>query len=416
MRQSDVIVIGAGLAGLTAAAAAVRSGKSVTVLAKGAGTVAFGGGVIDLLGYVDGEPVTNPLEGVRRLPEGHPYVMAGTNNVIEAVAFFQDLCKTAEYPLTGSSNANTWVPTAAGTLKPSCLVPYTMNTDNLKQAEHICVIGFAGLKDFFPSIVVKGLKQMTGYTDNCEAIVVEHTIQGDRDVTALDLARWMETPEGEVQFTKQVRDRISEGACLLMPPVLGSEPDYRLWRRLEETLKCRIIELAAAPPAITGSRLRKMLVKYLKSQGVKIIEQANVRRYEATHGRITAVATKHFGREQIYKAGAFIIASGGFLGGGLVAEPSRVFEPIFNLPVYQPKDEPSMRLFDQAGQPFARTGVRVNNRMQPIDEAGQVVWDNLFATGNVLADYDYCLEKSGNGVALVTAYIAAQNAVKEGQS
>ncbi|MDF2569534.1 MAG: glycerol-3-phosphate dehydrogenase, anaerobic, subunit, partial [Sporomusa sp.] len=53
MRTSDVIVIGGGLAGLTAAIVAAGRGKDVTLMTSGAGTLAIGGGTIDVLGYLE---------------------------------------------------------------------------------------------------------------------------------------------------------------------------------------------------------------------------------------------------------------------------------------------------------------------------------------------------------------------------
>jgi glycerol-3-phosphate dehydrogenase subunit B len=58
-----VLVIGAGLAGLTAAIRLVRAGLSVTVVAKGLGGLQLSQGTVDVLGYAP-ERVTDPLAAV----------------------------------------------------------------------------------------------------------------------------------------------------------------------------------------------------------------------------------------------------------------------------------------------------------------------------------------------------------------
>lgn len=413
MKKSDVIVIGAGLAGLTAAAAVSLQGHSVTLLAKGAGTLAFGGGTIDVLGCYDGRGLRSPNLGFEVLPAHHPYTIAGKQAVIEAMFFFQKLCTEAGYPLEGSLESNVWVPTVAGTFKPSCLVPKTMNAADLAKAEHIQLAAFAGLKDFYPSMIMKGLQRVALYAGKeYHTVPVETYLAPGRDITVLDIARWMNTMAGQNNFVSQVKEQIVPGSYLLVPPVLGTEPNYDIWQHLQERLNCRIIEMAAPPPGITGMRLRTLLLRLLKKRKVTHIEQAHVSQAEVQSGCCRSVTTKHFGREQTYEGDAFILATGGFLGGGLVAEPLTVKEAIFGLPVA------SMLAVEQAAGdgllnagPVFQSGVNVDGKMRPLDLHGNLVLENVHLAGNILAGYDYCAEKSGNGVAVVTAYQAAMAAV-----
>ena len=66
----DTVVIGAGLAGLTAALRLADEGRRVAVLAKGVGATHLAPATIDVLGYVDG-PVDSPAQA---LPE---FLLAG---------------------------------------------------------------------------------------------------------------------------------------------------------------------------------------------------------------------------------------------------------------------------------------------------------------------------------------------------
>ena len=68
-RNSDVLVIGAGMSGLVAALAAARRGRKVTVLSRGVGALAIGSGCVDVLGYVNGQAVSgHPLDAIESLP------------------------------------------------------------------------------------------------------------------------------------------------------------------------------------------------------------------------------------------------------------------------------------------------------------------------------------------------------------
>ena len=89
----DVVVIGAGLAGLSAAIKAADAGLSVTLITKGVGGIQLGTGTVDILGYRP-EPVEAPLEAL----EGHvasrpthPYSHVTPDFVGASVAWLRDL-------------------------------------------------------------------------------------------------------------------------------------------------------------------------------------------------------------------------------------------------------------------------------------------------------------------------------------
>ena len=124
MRASDVVVVGSGMAGLTAALAAAARGRSVTLAARGAGALAIGGGCVDLLGYVNGRIVRgNPLDSIGLLPEGHPYRIIGAQAVRDALDFFEDVCRRHDLPMSNEGGENVWIPTILGTFRPTWLSP-----------------------------------------------------------------------------------------------------------------------------------------------------------------------------------------------------------------------------------------------------------------------------------------------------
>lgn len=410
MRTSDVIVIGGGLAGLTAAITAAGRGKKVTLMTSGAGTLAIGGGTIDILGYQEGcKPVKTPRTGLASLPPEHPYSKVGSQIVGEAVDFFLNLCQEEGFAYTGGLDQLQWLPTAIGTLKPSCLVPQTMDMASVQAASHVVVVGFSRLKDYFPELIIKGLNNIAGYQKNYEQVTIDPGFTDGRDVTTLDIARWLDTIQGQQACREQLSKHVKPGTAVLVPPVLGSKPGYAVRDTLEGMLNCKFVETVIMPTAITGLRLRAMLLARAKKLGVTVMEQAHASWAVQDGDRVTAIVTSNIDRERSYNTKAVILATGGFFGGGIVAEPESVREAVFNLPVTAPADREewgTLKLFTGNAQPFAKIGIAVDDSLRPVDNQGRVLLDNVYVAGRNLSGYDYCLEKSGNGVALVSGYKA----------
>ena len=83
-------------------------------------------------------------------------------------------------------------------------------------------------------------------------------------------------------------------------------------------------------------------------------------------------------------AGSYVLATGRFYNGGLVADMDRVYEPLFGLDVEYEKDR--SKWFDPdffAPQPFLSFGVRVDADGHPSVQG--VTVNNLLVKGEILA-------------------------------
>lgn len=414
MRKDDVIVIGGGFAGLIAAAASAKRGKKVTLLSFGMGTLTVGSGIVDILGYNnDGTAALTPEVAVKMVDDDHPYHKIGFQAVKESVEFFLELCREEMYPYIGSLNEMKWIPTAAGTLKPTCLVPKTIDVARLKEIDTIYIVGFHCLKDYYAGLVAKNLKTSLGSDKKYEVVMINHQFSGGRDVTVLDLARWLDTEAGRAEFIKELKIKIKPGSVALIPPILGTAPDYLVLDAVKKATGCHFIETVTVPPSISGLRLRSMLINRLKKMGVRMIEKANVMQSILEDGKCVGVVTDGIDRERSYYAQSFILATGGFYGGGLISsELGEVDEPIFKIPIQIPVAQEkwsNLNLFSNEKQPFAKIGITIDEKMRPLDEKGNLLFENVFIAGRNLQGYDFCFEKSGNGVALTSGYQAAMS-------
>ena len=412
MSKSDVVVIGNGFAGLMSALVSADQGKKVTLLSYGAGTFPLNSGVIDVLGYDDsGKAVANPAQAVSAVADEHPYKKIGTQALEESVKFFQDVVAAEGFPYVGSLNEQQWLVTGVGTLKPSCLVPESMQGSQCFEASEIVLVGIKGLKDYYVDMVAENLAKELGNDKKYTVITVDPHYEGARDLTTKDVASWMDTESGYADFLSQVKGSTGAGKVILVPQILGLKGNV-VYKKIVADLGCPVVETTAMPPSVNGLRLRDVLLSALKKKGITVIENAKAE--EAVIEGSKAVAVKAGGevRLQTYNADKFIVATGGFYSGGITMRDfGDAKEVVFNLPVECDCVEErwvNKQLFSDKKQTFAKTGVRVDATLRGVNESGNVVLQNVYVVGRNLSGYDFCFEHSGNGVALASAYKAAK--------
>ena len=153
----DTVVIGAGLAGLTAALRLAEAGQKVAVLAKGVGATHLAPPTIDVLGYMNG-PVDSPAQALPEFTAAnpqHPYRQLSTELLRDSLDWFS--ASLGDQGYRGSLDENFFVPTAVGVAKPTALVPETMAAGDLRQGGRFVFVGLRGLKDFFPAYLADNL-------------------------------------------------------------------------------------------------------------------------------------------------------------------------------------------------------------------------------------------------------------------
>ncbi|MBQ5745519.1 MAG: FAD-binding protein, partial [Selenomonadales bacterium] len=305
MKKSDVVVIGGGLSGLFAAAVAAQNGKKVTVLSYGAGSLTIGGGIVDIMGYADGNvPFATPIEGVKNAPEGHPYTFIGEDTVKEAVEAFKKMASAEGYAYQGSLDEMQWIPTAVGTLKPTALVPRTMDVAKMEAAKKLVVVDLAGLKDFSAPMAAKNLGLLFP-NKTIETVKVPELEKSGRDMTAFDTARLLDRADIRTMFAAALKSKAGKDVCFIVPPILGTHASYVAFDDITKQVGAPLVECAAVAPSVTGIRLRELMLSILRKQGVVFIEKANVCGNIVENGKVVAVTTKDFGRQRTYRADEF---------------------------------------------------------------------------------------------------------------
>lgn len=412
MSKSDVVVIGNGLAGLMSALVSAEQGKKVTLLSYGAGSFPLNSGVIDVLGYDDaGKAVESPIQALGGVAEKHPYKKIGMPVIQDAIEFFKKTVAAEGFPYVGSLKEQQWVITGVGTLKPSCLIPESLQASRAFDAKEVIVVGVKGLKDFYVDMVVENLTKELGSDKKYSTIIVDTHITG-RDLTTRDVARWVESDKGYGEFLAQIKAVAGAGKVVVVPQILGVTPSLAVYNKLTNDLGCAVVETTGMPPSVNGIRLRDVLLSALKKKGIRVIENAKAEKAVVKGNKVTAIEAGGEVRTQTYEAEKFILATGGFYSGGITMRDFGQYkEMVFGLPVEGDCTEEkwvNKQLFSDKKQAFAMAGVRVDESLRAVDESGKVVLENVYVVGRNLSGYDFCFEHSGNGVALSSGYKAAK--------
>jgi glycerol-3-phosphate dehydrogenase subunit B len=411
----DVVVVGTGLAGLTAAVRLAESGARVLVVAKGIGATHLSPGTIDVLGYAP-ERVERPAEALGPLLEaqpGHPYGHVGAERIAAAVAWFKDRVaggSLAPYAYVGGVEENLLLPTAVGVPRPSAVVPETMAGGDLRGGGPVCVVGFRALKDFHAALLADNLGR-SGVGVPARAVELDLAPEQRADVNALGFARAFDQEAFRNAVAAQVADRLRADERAAFPAVLGIADPHGVWTAIEHGLGRRAFEVPTLPPSVPGMRLFAILRAALRRAGASVMLNNVVTGAEQAGGRVTALRTRVGLREERRGADWVVLATGGFASGGLALDSRwAARETALGLPVTGVPGPGEERFrpgyFDD--HPMGRAGVPVDRELRPVDAAGERVLENVVVAGATLAGAEPWREKSGDGLSLATGYRAAE--------
>jgi glycerol-3-phosphate dehydrogenase subunit B len=409
----DTVVIGAGLAGLTAGLRLAEEGQRVLVVAKGVGATHLAPATIDVLGYHEGT-VTSPA---RALPAftaanpAHPYAHVQLPVIRTSLEWFK--ARADEHGYGGSIEENVLLPTAVGVAKPAALVPATTAAGDLRRGGRFVFVGLPGLKDFYSSYLADNISRAevkTGTSPVARAIELSSPLGEDGDVGTLGLARRFEQSSFRESLVRELDARIDSDEIVGFPAVLGLGAARTVWQDLETKLGRPVFEVATLPPSVPGIRLFETLTSALRRAGGRLVVGGAVVGAAHSKGRIDSVEAQAVPRSTTYSARSFVLASGGFASGGLEVDSfGNVRETVFDLPVGllpapgQPRFAPGY--FDEHA--LGPTGVEVDDALRPLDQYGAPIHENVHVVGATLAGAIPWREASGNGISLATGYAAA---------
>jgi glycerol-3-phosphate dehydrogenase subunit B len=401
----DAVVIGGGMAGLTAGTRLAQSGAKVAVLAKGYGSTHLSPGTIDVLGYTPGR-VTSPQDSLARLiferPD-HPYALIGLDAVSSSLRWFADCAAAGPLPgycYVGGLDRNLLLATAMGVLRPSAMVPATMAAGEASGLDNVAIVSVPALREFHPALCAANLSA-AGIPSR--GISLQLAMER-ADMSPTGMARHFDDPGWRGQFCAQLLPMLRGEDHVGLPAMLGLRDPVAAITDLEHRLGRKVFEIPTLPPSVPGMRRYEILRTALRAASGRLVLGAEVISHERSGPRVTSVATHAAGRDLTYVADWYVLASGGFASGAIELDSHWVtHERVLDLALRGVPDAGSPRFAREylSEQPLGRAGVAVDAELRADG------MENVLVAGASLPGATPWREGSGEGIALASGYRAA---------
>lgn len=408
----DVAVVGAGMAGMSAALFAASRGLSVLHVGNGGGLL-FASGLLDVLGVhpvAPGRVWDRPWDALAALGKDdpcHPLVRVGADAVRVAMERVMSELGDAGMPYA-PAEGNRQVPTSMGTTKVTYGVPRSMVAGAQAFAEGLptLLVDFRGLREFSACQVVQtmgdrwpGLRCARVEFPDSEAL---------SELYAVHVATALESSATRERLFERVRPLLGDARAVGFPAVLGLSRSGQVHQAFEAALGMPVFEIPTMPTSVPGLRLKGALEAAVGAHGVSRRVQSVVTGI-VFDGDVAQLTLHDAAGGQTAVARAVILATGRFVGKGLVADRQGVAEPILGLRVEQPEARDSWhsrRFLEPAGHPINRAGLVTDPVGRPLDAAGNPAWRRLYAVGSILGRQDWMRQKCGSGLSAGTAWAA----------
>ncbi|WP_394262651.1 glycerol-3-phosphate dehydrogenase subunit GlpB [Trueperella sp.] len=417
-----IVVIGAGLAGLSTALMLREDGHSVDIVTRGVGGLLLSTGTLDVYGWHnDGHPIEQPYEAIDELvseqPE-HPYAAIGADAVRAGVDWLRETTGL----FAENSGTNVLMPTAIGAVRPTALVQNTMTPALVEDGKKYLVVGIKQFRDFPAQFIADNLARTPLAKVEARSVTIDlQPRKPEVDSTsttfarALDGTAGLDGPATRDALAHELRSVVREGETILLPALLGFSPDA--YSDIAAELGVAVGEVPVPPPSVSGRRINDALVGLARKMRVDIALNAQVVGFDTDGSRITALKVQRAGRVSTDKVDAVVYAGGGLESGTIERDSyGTIRERVFDLPLIfmDPEDAQAKTVTGDVvvdGKDIFGCGVKVNAEMLPLAD-GTPVYDNLYCVGSLLGGARPWSEKSGEGIALGSA-VAATRALRK---
>ncbi|MFQ2499223.1 glycerol-3-phosphate dehydrogenase subunit GlpB [Aeromonas caviae] len=422
----DSIVIGGGMAGLSAALRLAEAGQKTLLMASGQSALHFSSGSVDLL-ESDGDPRA-ALPAFMAAHPDHPYSKVGMQNIEGSLADLQRHCAEEGLPLMRQEHNHQRL-TPIGTLKSTWLSPDTCAcVTDAPAPDAILLATLEGFRDFHPALAAANLATHARFahsrilTGEIRLPQLAQFSRNPHEFRSADIARLFDKQgPGQQDLLADLAREISRmvqgcgvPGCrhIVLPACLSLGLVGPRLSELERRTGCTIKEVATMPPSLIGMRMQEALKRRFMALGGTFLTSERVLGARYDGDKVIGVHSQH-GEDQLFEADHFVLASGSFFSRGLESRLGGIREPIFDADVLSLAERDAWagrRLFDH--HPFMGFGVKTDERLRVL--RGGRPLTNLYGAGSVLAHYDPIKEGSGSGVAVATGWQAAGHILAEG--
>jgi glycerol-3-phosphate dehydrogenase subunit B len=408
MPNVDIVVIGAGLAGLSCGVELAERGARVFVAAKGMAATHWSHGGIDVAAP---RGARTPRAGVNELARigGHPYGLLA-DDVDAALKRHQAILAADGLPHVGDLDATlTPIPTAIGTRRPAAILPAAQAAALAPWVpdEGLLLMGFEHFRDAWPRFAASMLRRADGVPGEIRAVEAQLPgLDQLRNVNALVVARRFDDATWRREALAAIGEAVPPGRWRIgLPAVLGLADHAAVLDDARTALGHAVVEMPGLPPNVPGLRLFETLRSRLLANGGRFQFGFPVVEVERERDRIIAVHTEGASRTLRLVAAQYVLATGGIGGAGIRALPDGTLEErVFGLPVEAPPAGAWFADDPLAPQPLDVAGIRVDAELRPVDASIA----NVRVIGSAMAGMRYLDERCGDGVAIAGAHRVAR--------
>ena len=366
----DTVIIGGGLAGLTAGISLQEAGRKVAIVSAGQNAMHFFSG-----NFEDACPVreriaalfaaagvrTNAIDGLQLMPMGK----------------FKDVSLTLE--------------------------DVTVFPDE-HIAEKALIVNFTGFHDFFGTFIAETLENI-GISCRIRFVrlaEMESLRTSPSEMRSVNIARMMD--EHWEKVVADIRVLHKDEDLILLPQVFGLK-DAAVLDKIRTALPARVAFIGTMPPSVPGIRTQMLLKRRFEVLGGTFLMGDEVTSAAMHEGIVSSITTRNLDTVRLF-ADHFILASGGFFSKGLASTPTQVYEPLFGLDIDFAEDRNAWYDADFfASQPYMDFGVKTDAELHPFKDGEPV--RNLFAIGSILGNTRKEDFGTAAGLAIRTAFAAA---------
>jgi len=401
----DVLIIGSGLAGMSATYFALDRGLKTIQMGSGC-PLQFYSGFFDLMGIFpikDNKTWDNPWDAIEKLRQeksNHPYAFLTKDQLLQAAGSWLKFLEQLNIHYHYIPNKNIQAITPIGTQKLTHAVPKSIwrGIDAMMNHQEALLVDIDGLKGFSARQIKETLQDVWPELETARI-----TFPGTSgEVFTNHMASALEEKSVQEQLADLLLPRAQRVKCVGFPAILGSFYHVDVCKNLEKILGKPVFEIPTLPQSMQGQRIRNAVTHGLLQKGGKLFQKTVMKiEPDGKYGFIVQA------EDQTVFAKNIVLATGRFMGKGLIASRTSITEPLFDLPVYQPesrRDWHHKNFFDTKGHGIHQAGIEVDKSFRPVDKNKKVIYDHLYAAGTILAHNDWMRYKCGSGVAVGSAF------------
>ena len=345
----DTVIVGGGLAGMVAGITLQKAGQSTAIVSTGQNALHFFSGT---------------FESIQEAPR-------------EVLDLFAESGIRLHY-----SPGVRLMP--MGTFRESALSLEEISLfPNPKIGRKALIVNFGGYHDFFSSFLAEGLEKQgmecrVRFLNLGEFFPPE---MAPNEMRAVQLARRLDGIWDKL--VQEIRVLLKDEDTVILPQVFGLE-DAGIPERIRQGIPAKVVFAGTLPPSVPGIRTQMLLKHRYEVLGGTYLMGDRVTGAHIYEDSVHSVVTKQLDRHYL-EAAHFILATGSFFSKGLVANPFKMYEPVFELDVDYKEDRNTW--YDasfQAHQPYMGFGVKTDASLRTFRGGAPV--KNLYAIGSILGE------------------------------